>query len=160
MGDYTLCHLHFSLKKETPKEIVDIIGRRLDHGFPYPSTDPVSISDFVPCTSAYHHVENFTQIESMFDDYSGEFLCHKFNTIFQAKYGRGIHQFINYITPWVFVDEYNRDCVGWTLSEYCKSPTYLFIKSNTEDPKDKYIQDLENKCKELVEKIEARDWKE
>lgn len=151
MGDYTLVGLHFSLKKETPKEVVDVVSRKLNHE-PLLPTDPEAVSNLSCCTSAYHQVNNFIQQERMYSEYYGEFECTRFNTIFQGKYGRGIHEFVAYIGPWIIVDEDNRGCIGWTLSEYCKNPTYLFVKTEIEDPKDKYIRDLENKCKELVER--------
>lgn len=152
MGDYTLVGLHFSFKEETPKEVVDAVSRRLNHE-PLLPTDPEVVSNLSCCTSAYHHVENFIEIKRMYSEFYEEFECTKINTIFQSKYGRGIHEFVDYIGPWIVVDKRNRGCIGWTLSEYCKKPDYLFVKAEIEDPKDKYIEELENKCKELMERL-------
>lgn len=152
MGDYTLCHLHFSLKKETPKEIIDVIGRRLSHEPRLPS-DPESLVDFLPCTSAYHHIKNFVEIEPQHSAFYGEYECLRINTIFQVKYTRGIYEFVDFIKPWVIADESTRGCMGWTLSEYASYPSYLFVGISKEDPKDKYIEELENKCGELVGRL-------
>lgn len=152
MGDYTLCHLHFSFKPETPKEVMDSVSARLKHE-PRSSSESKSLAEFYPCVSAYHKIENFVELKPMYSEFYGEFESLKVNTIFQVKYSRGIHEFVDYISPWIIVDEDNRGCIGWTLSEYQNKPTYLFTKNTVEDPRDRYILDLENKCKELVKTL-------
>jgi len=155
MGDYTLCNLHFTLKEETPEEVLDFVSRKLTHKPGLPS-DPTFLDNFYPCSSAYHHIESFVEQKDMCSEFYGDYEGTKFNTIFQAKYGRGISEFEAYIGPWVIVNEWNRGCIGWILSEYCNVPTYLFVKSQEEDPKDKYIHELESKCQELVEKLKIK----
>lgn len=155
MGDYTLCHFHFTLKEETPKETANLIVAKLKHEAPILNKDADSLLDFFPLTSAYHHVQNFVETESMYSEFYGEFEGLRVNTIFQVKYSRGIQEFVDFIKSWVITDESTRGCIGWTLSEYASSPTYLFVDIK-EDPKDKYIEELENKCKELVEKLKVK----
>lgn len=149
MGDYTLCNLHFSLKEETPQDKLEIIRSKLKYNLCI-LPEFLSLSNFRPCSSAYHHIESFSEIESMRDPYTEGFECLRFNTIFQLKYGRGLDEFIEYIKPWVIIDDQNRGCIGWTLSEYCSIPTFLFIKNEFQDPKDLYILDLENKLHNLL----------
>lgn len=152
MGDYTLCHLHFLTKEETPKDVIEIISRRVESGFQPPDTDPTLLSEFHPCNSAYHHVKSFLEKETMYSEFYGHYEGLRINTMFQAKYGRGIDEFIRYISPWVVINKHNKGCVGWTLSEYCSYPTWHFVKPTEEDPKDQYIRDLESQLAQFMTK--------
>jgi hypothetical protein len=151
VGDYTLCGFHFNLREDTPPNVLDNISNRIN-GTTITDINLEFLNNIFHCTSAYHKPKSFVDCEKMYSPFEGRCLGFRINTVFQTKYGIGIDEFVRYIEPWVEIDDRNKGCIGWTLSEYCDTPTFVFIKQK-EDPKDEYIAELEAKLAKLLLKM-------
>lgn len=161
MGDYTLCHLHFALKNETPKYITNAIQNRMrrkpvelppDIGY-----TAEQLNQVFHMTSAYHQEPIYCHAEVRRSEFYYVIECLRITGTYQAKHGRGIHEFVKFISPWVIVDESNRGCVGYALTEYCHKPTYLFVKNERPDEQLKYIHELEEKIADFIQKEREKE---
>ncbi len=133
MGMYTELHYNVSLKKETPRNIIDTLKEMLNFDDePKPKKDlPNHVLFTLPrwklmlqCDSYYFDSETNSTLK--FDEITKHFYLNvKCNL---KNYSNEIEQFVDWLNP--HVDCYDGDFLGFHRYEESNTPTLIFKKGN------------------------------
>lgn len=133
MGDYSLGHFNFTLKKLNTD-----VGKKIEAMAREPYSEiMVGEHRIYFGSSAYHSEESFFVCESAPDyDYNygrpgSEPVGKRYVMTFQIKYGcRQLRAFAEWLAPHVIVNEQNMGFIGYSISEYADVPTAFIVGEN------------------------------
>lgn len=124
MGDYSLGHFNFALKRGAPKDIKTKL-EQLQKG------DGFKIGEerIYLGSSAYHHEETYFLSEPPVGyGYEEPGEDTRYSMTFQIKYGCGqLRAFAEWLAPHVVVDRSNLGFIGYSISEYANTVTAFVV---------------------------------
>lgn len=112
MGDYSLGHFKFSLKKNTPKDVTEKLRDLIDG-----NQIKIEGHDIYLGESAYHAEKSYALI-----DITGEDSVQMYSMTFQIKWGDyNLDLFAKWLSPYVEVTDENKGFFGYRQNEYTGS---------------------------------------
>lgn len=129
MGMYTEIHFNSELKKDTPKEVVEVLKYMVED-----CEKPLELPDhelfkserweiLFKCDSYYFDADTHSTLR--FDEISGSYyLCVRSNL---KNYDSEIEKFIDWIDP--YLDKFDGDFLGFYRYEETEEPTLIKKKS-------------------------------